>query len=137
MFAIFAFVGFESAATLGKETRDPTTTIPKAINWTAIAAGLFFIFTSYVIMMGFDDDATKLAASSAPLADILTGKSPVNRLRLFRRGHQFLRLRPGFAQRFWTHAVLDGTLSIRAQVDGHGAWRPQHTACRPGGRRGH
>ncbi len=77
VFAIFAFVGFESAATLGKETRDPTTTIPKAINWTAISAGLFFIFTSYVIMMGFDDDATKLAASSAPLADILTGKSPL------------------------------------------------------------
>ena len=77
VFAIFAFVGFESAATLGKETRDPTTTIPKAINWTAVSAGLFFIFTSYVIMMGFDDDATKLAASSAPLADILSGKSPL------------------------------------------------------------
>ena len=77
VFAIFAFVGFESAATLGKETRDPTTTIPKAINWTAVSAGLFFIFTSYVIMMGFDDDATKLAASGAPLADILSGKSPL------------------------------------------------------------
>ena len=52
VFAIFAFVGFESAATLGKETRDPTTTIPKAINWTAISAGLFFIFTTYVITHG-------------------------------------------------------------------------------------
>ncbi len=76
VFAIFAFVGFESAATLGKETRDPTTTIPKAINWTAIAAGLFFIFTSYVITLGFNDDATKLAASGAPLGDILSGESP-------------------------------------------------------------
>jgi len=77
VFAIFAFVGFESAATLGKETRDPTTTIPKAINWTAIAAGLFFVFTSYVITLGFNDDVTKLAASSSPLADILTNSSPL------------------------------------------------------------
>ena len=77
VFAIFAFVGFESAATLGKETRDPTTTIPKAINWTAIAAGLFFIFTSYVITLGFNDDAAKLAASGAPLGDILSDKSPL------------------------------------------------------------
>jgi amino acid transporter len=77
VFAIFAFVGFESAATLGKETRDPTTTIPKAINWTAVAAGLFFIFTSYVITLGFNDDATKLAASGAPLGDILSDRSPL------------------------------------------------------------
>jgi len=77
VFAIFAFVGFESAATLGKETRDPTTTIPKAINWTAIAAGLFFVFTTYVITLGFNDDVTKLAASSSPLADILTNSSPL------------------------------------------------------------
>jgi amino acid transporter len=77
VFAIFAFVGFESAATLGKETRDPTTTIPKAINWTAIAAGLFFVFTTYVITLGFNDDVTKLAASSSPMADILTNSSPL------------------------------------------------------------
>ena len=64
VFAIFAFVGFESAATLGKETRNPTTTIPKAINWTAISAGLFFVFTTYVITMGFDDDATKLGPAA-------------------------------------------------------------------------
>lgn len=77
VFGIFAFVGFESAATLAKETRNPGETIPRAINWTAIAAGLFFVFTTYVITMGFDDDVTKLAASSSPLADILSNESPL------------------------------------------------------------
>jgi len=77
VFGIFGFVGFESAATLAKETRNPEATIPRAINWTAIAAGAFFVFTTYVITMGFDDDTAKLAGSSAPLADILSGESPL------------------------------------------------------------
>ena len=77
VFAIFSFVGFESAATLGKEARDPHTVIPRAIKLTALAAGVFFIFTTYVITQGFADDATKLGASGAPLADILTGQSPL------------------------------------------------------------
>lgn len=77
VFGIFGFVGFESAATLAKETRDPVRTIPRAIGWTAVAAGIFFVFTTYVITMGFEDDATKLAGSSSPLADILSNESPL------------------------------------------------------------
>ncbi|MGO4872676.1 MAG: APC family permease [Roseiarcus sp.] len=77
VFAIFSFVGFESAATLGKETRNPTVMIPKAINGTAIFAGLFFVFTTYVITQAFGDDVAKLGASAAPLADILSSKSPL------------------------------------------------------------
>lgn len=76
VFAIFSYVGFESAATLGKETRNPTTSIPRAIWLTAVSAGLFFVFTTYLIVQGFGDDATKLGASSAPLADVTTGISP-------------------------------------------------------------
>jgi len=77
VFAIFSFVGFESAATLAKETRNPTIVIPRAIIWTAIAAGLFFVVTTYIITIGFNDDAQKLANSSSPLADILTNQSPL------------------------------------------------------------
>ena len=75
VFAIFSYVGFESAATLGKEARDPDRVIPRAIQWTALLAGVFFVFTTYVITQGFADDATKLGASGAPLADILAGQS--------------------------------------------------------------
>jgi amino acid transporter len=70
VFAIFSYVGFESAASLGTETRNPKTTIPKAIIWTAISAGIFFIVATYVITQGFGDDATKLGGSAAPLGDI-------------------------------------------------------------------
>ncbi len=77
VFAIFSYVGFESAATLGKEARNPLVVIPRAIKLTALTAGIFFVFTTYVITQGFADDATKLGASGAPLADILTGQSPL------------------------------------------------------------
>ncbi len=72
---IFSYVGFESAATLAKETKEPGKNIPKAIQWTAFLAGSFFIITSYVITQGFGDDATKLGGSGAPLADLLAGQS--------------------------------------------------------------
>lgn len=70
VFAIFSFVGFESAASLGKETRNPKTTIPRAIVWTAISSGIFFVVTTYVITQGFADNATALGGSAAPLGDI-------------------------------------------------------------------
>lgn len=70
---IFSYVGFESAATLAKETKNPGKTIPKAIQWTAFLAGAFFIVTAYIITLGFGDDGAKLGASGAPLADILAG----------------------------------------------------------------
>lgn len=77
VFAIFSYVGFESAASLGKEARNPERAIPKAIILTAISAGIFFVFTTYVITQGFADDATKLGASGAPLGDILAGQNPL------------------------------------------------------------
>ena len=70
VFAIFSFVGFESAASLGRETRNPKIAIPKAIIWTAISSGLFFVVTTYVITQAFGDDAAKLGASAAPMGDV-------------------------------------------------------------------
>jgi amino acid transporter len=75
VFAIFSYVGFESAASLGKETRNPKVAIPRAIIWTAISSGIFFVVTTYVITQGFGDDATKLGGSSAPLGDITSSIS--------------------------------------------------------------
>ncbi len=75
LFAIFSYVGFESAATLGREGHNPGSAIPRAIRMTAVVAGLFFVFTTYVITEGFGNDAAKLGASGAPLAGILTGQS--------------------------------------------------------------
>ena len=74
VFAIFSFVGFESAATLGREARAPRTAIPNAIQLTVLSAGIFFVLTTYVITQGFADDVGKLGASMAPFGDILIGR---------------------------------------------------------------
>jgi amino acid transporter len=73
VFGIFSFVGFESAATLGRETRDPARRIPQAVILSSVLAGLFFVFTSYVLVLGFGDDTAKLGASPLPLGDLATG----------------------------------------------------------------
>src|SRR5260370_6305433 len=75
VFAIFSYVGFESAATLGKETLNPTVIIPRAVVASAVIAGLFFTFTTFITVMGFGDDADKLGASAKPLSDISSGIS--------------------------------------------------------------
>ena len=75
VFGIFSYVGFESAATLGKETRNPKVVIPRAVMLTPIVAGLVFIVTTYFIVQGFGDDTAKLGASAGPLADIVPGKA--------------------------------------------------------------
>jgi amino acid transporter len=70
VFGIFSFVGFESAASLGKETKNPKVVIPRAILWTAISSGIFFMISAYVITQGFGDNAAALGASAAPIGDI-------------------------------------------------------------------
>jgi amino acid transporter len=71
-FAVFSFVGFESAATLAKETRNPERTIPLAVLVSAGAVGIFFTVMAYLMVMGVDDDADKLGSSASPFADMTT-----------------------------------------------------------------
>jgi amino acid transporter len=73
VFAIFSWVGYESAATLAKEIKDPEKVVPRAIVATAIIVGVFFVFTTYIVVQGFGDNAAKLGASAAPLNDLTTG----------------------------------------------------------------
>jgi amino acid transporter len=47
MLAIFSFVGFESATTLGAEAVHPLRTIPRAVVQSAILAGIFFVVCGY------------------------------------------------------------------------------------------
>src|ERR1035441_8946544 len=51
--AIFSFVGFESATTLGDEARNPLRTIPRAVIQSAVLAGLFFLICCYTETLGF------------------------------------------------------------------------------------
>ena len=67
MLAIFSFVGFESATTLGAEAREPLRTIPRAVIGSALLAGVFFLVCSYGEVLGFRGAPTSLATSNAPM----------------------------------------------------------------------
>jgi amino acid transporter len=59
VFCILAFVGFEAAAPLGEETRDPRRTIPTAIVLSCLLIGLFYIFCYYAATVFFGPDRMK------------------------------------------------------------------------------
>jgi len=65
--AMFSFVGFESATTLGNEAREPLRTIPRAVIQCAILAGVFFMLCSYSEVLGFRGESSKLSDSTSPL----------------------------------------------------------------------
>lgn len=53
VFAIFAFVGFESSTTLGEEVHAPRRTIPRAVLVTTLVIGVFYTLLMYVGVIGF------------------------------------------------------------------------------------
>jgi amino acid transporter len=57
IFGILAFIGFEAAAPLGEEARNPRWTIPRAVVGSAFLVGLFYVLCSYawVYGAGFDN----------------------------------------------------------------------------------
>lgn len=68
VFAVLSFAGFEAATTLAEETDRPGQAIPLALICTVGLAGLFFVFASYVQVVGFGLENMKaLAADDAPL----------------------------------------------------------------------
>jgi amino acid transporter len=66
--AMFSFVGFESATTLGEEAKRPLHTIPRAVIQSALLAGLFFITASYTEVLGFPAAAGTLDQSASPMS---------------------------------------------------------------------
>jgi amino acid transporter len=71
-FAVFSFVGFESAATLAKEARDPARAVPRAVLLSAGIAGLFFVGITYAMMLAVGGDPKILSGSSSPFTEITT-----------------------------------------------------------------
>jgi amino acid transporter len=65
--ALFSYVGFESATTLGTEAREPLRTIPRALIQSAVFVGIFFVLCAYSEVLGFQGSRQSLADSPAPL----------------------------------------------------------------------
>jgi amino acid transporter len=53
VFGFLSFAGFEAAATLGEETKQPRRDIPRAILGVAIFGGIYFFVVTAVEVMGF------------------------------------------------------------------------------------
>jgi amino acid transporter len=56
VFSLLAFVGFEAAAPLGEEARDPKRTIRRAVLLSAVLVGAFYIFNYYAATVFFGPD---------------------------------------------------------------------------------
>ncbi|MFM8410238.1 MAG: APC family permease [Alphaproteobacteria bacterium] len=74
-FGFLSFAGFEEAATLAEEVRDPDTTIPRVLLGSILGAGALFVLTTTAQVLGFGADAAGLArftTSKSLLADLAT-----------------------------------------------------------------
>src|SRR5258708_21861390 len=65
--ALFSFVGFESATTLGSEARHPLKTITRAVIQSVVLAGAIFTACAYAEVLGLRSVGPDLGASQAPL----------------------------------------------------------------------
>jgi amino acid transporter len=88
VFGVLSFVGFESAATLGEEVREPRH-VPRGIFGAVLLVGLIYLVTTYAEMVGFGVDGvdaltkdtapfTTLAAHYAPWLKLLVGLAGVS-----------------------------------------------------------
>jgi amino acid transporter len=76
--ALFSFVGFESATTLGSEARDALKTIPRAVLQSSILGGAFFTLCAYTEVLGFRVAGQNLGTSDAPMHVLArVGHAPV------------------------------------------------------------
>lgn len=66
IFGIMSFVGWKAAASLGEETRDPRTSIPRALLGAVAVIGTYYVFVTYAATIGFGlDNMDKFAGDTA------------------------------------------------------------------------
>jgi amino acid transporter len=71
VFAALSFVGFEAAATLGDEVRDPRRLVPRAILLSSALVGLIYVFCVWAEVNGLGRTATnRLTGASTPWNDL-------------------------------------------------------------------
>ena len=71
VFAALSFVGFEAAATLGDEVRDPRRLVPRAILLSSALVGLIYVFCVWAEVNGLGPAATnRLNGASTPWNDL-------------------------------------------------------------------
>jgi amino acid transporter len=68
VFAILAFIGFEASAPLGEEAKRPTWAIPRAVVYSCLGIGLFYVLAAYawVYGAGFNHFVDQASGSADP-----------------------------------------------------------------------
>jgi amino acid transporter len=70
-FAMFSYVGFESATAFGAEAKRPLVTIPRAVIGSVIFATVFFIVATYAEILGIRDASKPLDQQTFPLGTLV------------------------------------------------------------------
>ncbi|MGV0810880.1 APC family permease [Mycolicibacterium boenickei] len=73
-FAFWSWVGFESTAMYGEESRNPKKIIPRATMLSVVGVGVFYVFVSWMAIAGTGpQQAVELAQDSATSSEIFFG----------------------------------------------------------------
>jgi amino acid transporter len=72
IYGIMSFVGWKAAASLGEETRDPHTSIPRALLGAVALIGTYYIFVTYAATIGFGPSGMDDFAQDTAWFDTLT-----------------------------------------------------------------
>ncbi len=72
-FAVFSFVGFESATAFGAEAKRPLVTIPRAVIGSVIFAAAFFVIATYAEIVGLSHLGKPLDKEQFPLQTLVAG----------------------------------------------------------------
>jgi amino acid transporter len=70
-FAMFSFVGFESATAFGAEAKNPLVAIPRAVIGSVLFASVFFIVVTYAEIVGMAHAAQPLDKQTFPLGTLV------------------------------------------------------------------
>lgn len=68
VFAVASFAGFESSSTLGSEARDPGRSVGISVVSSVIVAGVAYILSSYIMLLGFHHAGQSVAKSADPMS---------------------------------------------------------------------
>jgi amino acid transporter len=77
-FGILSFTGFESAAVLGEETRNPRRAIPWAVIGSVVVGGIFYLVVTYATSIGYGvrEATTQWPASAGGLSVLANRYAP-------------------------------------------------------------
>ncbi|MEO5665508.1 MAG: APC family permease [Nocardioides sp.] len=74
LYGINMFIGFESAANLAEETENPKRDVPRAVVYSLLIVGVYFLVVSYSQAVGFGLDAVAWKESGFPLQALASGE---------------------------------------------------------------